>query len=352
QRFIRVLMGQEPADPPPLVEYLIDDAVRREITLHLLDRQWVVPSVNDRASTDAYWENFILFWYRMGYDFVRFETALPFPARRVVGGDPTAAGGRRSWADQHHGMIATWEDLERYPWPEVTDADFYPFEYLSAHLPDGMGLIVSHGAGVFEHLSNILSLEGLCFLLHDDPTLVEAVAQRIGERMLLFYQRVLQFPRVVALFPGDDMGFRTQTLIPPAFLRRFILPWHQRFAQLAHAHGIPYFLHSCGNLAEILEDLIEDVRIDGKHSFEDAILPVWEFQARYGERIAVLGGLDLNVLAGRSPEEVRAATRWLMDRCGARGRYAIGSGNSVPSYVPVPNYLSMVDEANRARGLA
>jgi hypothetical protein len=34
-----------------------------------------------------------------------------------------------------------------------------------------------------------------------------------------------------------------------------------------------------------------------------------------------------------------------METCGSRGRYAIGSGNSIPSYIPVSNYLAMIDEA-------
>ncbi len=63
-------------------------------------------------------------------------------------------------------------------------------------------------------------------------------------------------------------------------------------------------------------------------------------------RIAVLGGLDINILSGGTPEEVRNRTRYLLKVCGPRGRYAIGSGNSVPSYVPVANYLAMVDEAH------
>lgn len=45
------------------------------------------------------------------------------------------------------------------------------------------------------------------------------------------------------------------------------------------------------------------------------------------------------------PQEVRQHTRFLAETCGRRGRYAVGSGNSIPSYVPVDNYLSMVDEA-------
>jgi uroporphyrinogen decarboxylase len=160
-----------------------------------------------------------------------------------------------------------------------------------------------------------------------------------------FYRHLLDLERLIVVFQGDDMGFRTGTLIGPEDLRQYILPWHKRFAAMAHGKGLPYFLHSCGNLSKIMEDLIEDVGIDGKHSFEDAILPADEFQALYGDRIAVLGGVDINILAAGTPEQVRQRTRGLMAACGPRGRYAIGSGNSIPSYIPVENYLAMVDEA-------
>jgi uroporphyrinogen decarboxylase len=174
---------------------------------------------------------------------------------------------------------------------------------------------------------------------------VRAVSERVGELMAAFYKHLLDLDRVIALFQGDDMGFRTGTLVSPAALRGYVLPWHKRFAAMAHSQGVPYFLHSCGNVEAIMEDLIGEVQIDGKHSFEDAILPVEDFQARYGGQIAVLGGLDVDILTTASPQEVRAKTRSLIKTCGARGRYAVGSGNSVPSYIPVENYLAMVDEA-------
>ncbi len=95
-----------------------------------------------------------------------------------------------------------------------------------------------------------------------------------------------------------------------------------------------------------MDTLIDDVGIDAKHSYEDAILPVEEFQARYGSRIGVLGGLDLNTLAAGTVEDVRRRTRQLIDTCTPRGRYA-SFGNSIPSYIPVENYLAMVGEALR-----
>jgi uroporphyrinogen decarboxylase len=338
-------MGRTHDSYVPLVEYLVDDVVMRPIMTGLLGRPWVAYG-SDRASQKAYLDNFIDFWYRLGYDFVRFELGLDLPDRKLETSD-TAPGSTkmRAWADEHQGVIASWEDFERYPWPKVEDFDFFPFEYINSHLPAGMGFISSHGGGIFEHLSWMMSLEGLGLALHENPALVQAVSDRLGELMAKFYVHLLDLDHLTAVFPGDDMGFRTSTLVAPAHLKQYTLPWQKRFAAMTHARGLPYFLHSCGNLSRIMEDLITDVGIDGKHSYEDAIIPVEDFQARYGSRIAVLGGIDINILGGGTPDQVRQRARFLIDTCGNRGRYAIGSGNSIPSYIPVDNYLAMLDEA-------
>jgi uroporphyrinogen decarboxylase len=347
QRFIATVMGQAHPERPPLVEYLIDDAVRKPIVTQLLGRRWVDPVKDDREALAAYFDNFIALWHALGYDFVRYEESLPFPELNVTGEDPTRANGARQWRDLHHGTIASWADFERYPWPEVTPASLANYEYLAQHLPEGMGLMACHAGGIYEHLSAIMSYEGLCFALYDQPDLVEAVAQKLGALMYDFYRQLVDLEGLIAVFPGDDMGFRSATLIPPEALRRYTLPWHKRYAQLAHEHGLPYFLHSCGNLAAIMDDLIEDVKIDAKHSYENAILPIDQFQARYGQRIGVLGGVDIDILGRGSVEQVRAEVRRLIETCHPRGRFAIGSGNSIPSYIPVENFLAMLDEAQR-----
>jgi len=344
-RFIDAVMGRRPVDRPPLVEYLVGEAVRKPIVTGLLGRAWVDPAPGDRAGHEAYLENFVAFWRGLGYDFVRYEESLPFVETERIGPDASQRTGERHWRDTTRGTIASWADLERYPWPSVTAESLANYEYLATHLPEGMGLMACHAGGMYEHLSAIFSYEGLCYALYDQPGLVAEAADRLGRIMLEFYRRLVTLPNLIAVFPGDDMGFRSATLLPPDALRRLILPWHQKFAGLAHERGLPYFLHSCGNLEAILDDLIDRVGIDAKHSFEDAIMPVTEFQARYGDRTGVLGGVDIDILARSSPEGVRAAVRRITDVCGPRGRFAIGSGNSIPSYIPVENYLAMVDEA-------
>lgn len=348
--FIDILMGRIHQTRTPLVEYIVDETVMRPIVEDLLGMQWPGPIV-DRSSYERYLDMLVQFWLRLGYDCVRFEIGLPFAEHRLVTADTAPNSERgRAWADEHQGMIADWQTFDAYQWPRVEDFDFHPYEYLDAHLPDGMGLMACHGGGIFEHLSWIMSLEGLSIALYEQPDLVRAVADRIGSLMQAFYEQLVTLNRLVAVFPGDDMGFRSGTLVHPRALREYTLPWHKRFAAIAHASGRPYFLHSCGNLRTIIDDLINDVQIDGKHSHEDVIWPVQEFHAEHGSRIASLGGMDLNILSAGTTDDVRRRTRFLMETCGAGGRYAIGSGNSIPSYVPVENYLSMLDEAHAVNG--
>jgi uroporphyrinogen decarboxylase len=345
RRFIDTIMGRARPRRPPLVEYLVDEAVRKPILTDVLGRPWIDPAPGDRDGLERYLDNFIAFWLSLGYDFVRFEESLPFIETERVGADASQRTGERHWRDMRRGAIASWEDFERYPWPPVTPSSLANYEYLAAHLPEGMGLMACHAGGMLEHLSAILSYEGLCYALHDDPALVAAVADRLGGIMLMFYRQLVELPNLIAVFPGDDMGFRSSTLLPPDALRRYVLPWHKKFAELAHGRGLPYFLHSCGNLTAIADDLIDEVGVDAKHSFENAIMPVAAFQERHGQRIGALGGVDIDILARSSPEGVRAEVRRLVETCHPRGRFAIGSGNSIPSYIPVENYLAMVDEA-------
>jgi uroporphyrinogen decarboxylase len=53
-----------------------------------------------------------------------------------------------------------------------------------------------------------------------------------------------------------------------------------------------------------------------------------------------------------TPAEVHARSRAMLERAGARGGYALGTGNSVPEYVPLEKYFAMISAANRERDSA
>jgi uroporphyrinogen decarboxylase len=96
-----------------------------------------------------------------------------------------------------------------------------------------------------------------------------------------------------------------------------------------------------------MEDLIGDVRIDAKHSFEDTIEDVREAKRRYGDRIALLGGIDVDFLCRADEAAIRARVRDTLDACLPGGGYCLGTGNSVANYIPLQSYLAMLDEGRR-----
>ena len=96
-----------------------------------------------------------------------------------------------------------------------------------------------------------------------------------------------------------------------------------------------------------MEDLIEEVGIDARHSFEDAIQPVERFVESYGKRIAVIGGVDMDLLSAGQPGPGAHPHSQILEACAPSGAYVLGSGNSIANYVQPQNFLAMLDEGWR-----
>jgi uroporphyrinogen decarboxylase len=289
-------------------------------------------------------------WHALGYDYFRVRAEIPFQMQTLAARNTAAsAAGDRQWVNEHEGLIKSLADFEAYPWPAAAAIDFAAAEAAASGLPEGMGLIGFSG-GVLEWSSNLLGLESMMLLLYDDPDLVRAVVDRVGQTIYEAFRVFCEMPSVFAIWLGDDMGFKTATLLQPQHLRQFILPWHKRYAELAHRTGRLFLLHSCGHVESVMPDLIEDVRIDAKHSFEDVIVPVEQFKQRWGTRVAVLGGVDVDLLSRGTQEAVRRRTSQILEACAPGGGYACGSGNSITNYMPTENYVAMLETIHRFNG--
>lgn len=312
ERLLDVLLRRRKPDVVPLYELFVNGPIMEAA---------LGEPVPDRAAT-------LRFYHRAGYDYVPAWPRMPIATGSLI--------------DRRKGYPVTDRgSFERFPWPSPKDISFDEFPLLAPLLPAGMRIVGQTG-GIFELAQSICGLESLCWFLADDRPLFGELFARIGALYEVIYEGMARAPAVGALVISDDLGYKTQTMLPPAVLREFVFPRYARLAAIAHDHGKPCILHSCGNLAAVMDDLIDGVRIDAKHSYEDAIVPVEEFRRRYGGRVAVLGGFDVDRLCRLSPEGVAAETRRMLETLGRTGGYAFGSGNSIADFVPVPNYLAML----------
>ena len=341
--FRDTILRKRISERPPFAELLLDYEIIKCISEKYLGVKWVEPE--DRESEKLYWKNTINFWYRMGYDYIRVAGGINFPAEGLTARDTAAISkGERTWQEEGKGIISSWEDFEKYEWPEVKEENLWYYEFVNANLPEGLGMLICPSSGVFEVASALCGYETLCYLLHDDASLIEAVFNKVAEAMLNLYRKLSGLSNLYGFFQGDDLGFKTGTLISPEDIRKYIVPWHKKFCELAHENGLFYILHCCGNIDKVMDDFIDEAKIDAKHSFEDEIMPVAEFKKKYGDKISVLGGVDVDKLTRFQEPELRKYVRNILRDCTPGGGYCLGSGNSIANYIPPENYLAMVDE--------
>jgi len=341
ERLRRALLRQGEPERVSLLELYADN----EIVAYVMGGSADAP--RDAIEKARWTERLVRFWYTLGYDAVRLKAGIDLPRTQILA-DDTAELKRagRKWQSETEGPIANWEDFERYPWPRAEDADLSQIEYAARILPPGMKILISP-YGMLEPLMWLMGFGPFAVALYDNPDLSAAMVERIASIYIPLAEAALDMDSVGGLFTGDDMGYKTGTMISPDHLRQYVFPYHRRLAELAHARGKVYILHCCGNVEAVMEDLIDDVTIDAKHSFEDVIQPVEVFKAHYGHRLGVVGGIDIDLLCRASEEEVRARVRTVLDACIPGGGYVLGTGNSVANYIPVGNFLAMVDEGHR-----
>ena len=125
-------------------------------------------------------------------------------------------------------------------------------------------------------LSLLLGYETLRYAVVDQPHLVDAICEKVTAISVELMRVLADSAKRSVIWVSDDLGFRTGTIVSLDFLRAKILPWQTRCAEIARPKDKPYLIQYCGNIDGIIEELILYVGIDGKHSFEDAMLPVTE----------------------------------------------------------------------------
>lgn len=326
------VLRRETPSRPTLFEFIINKPIHDQLSPEL------VTDVNDpfiayRKAINAF--------YTLGYDYA--VVGIPnFSFRDLV----TAHRRKEKSVSLDEGSILhTKEDVDEFQWPDPDRADYGILDRLAEYVPDGMKLIVSGPCGLLENVTHLVGLAGICYMIKDDRSLAETIFEHIGSRLVRYYELAAKHPSVGAIISNDDWGFKSNTFFRHDEMRHFIFSWHRKMVQVAHQAGKPAILHSCGHFQSIIDDIVNDMKYDGRHSYEDNILPVEDAYEQYHDRIAILGGIDVDFMCRSKPEEVYKRSKTMLDLSSTKGSYALGTGNSVPEYLPKENYFALVRAA-------
>lgn len=340
-RFLRAINRQGDSDYVPFFEMIIEPSYIEPLTgIEAPEGMDFMPT---SPTYEATFQWFLNCCAAMGYDhgIINLCGWAGFPTRRHY-----VEGTARNFCQDGDAMIVCEADFDSYPWPSPDVLEMDSMERVARLAPGGLGVLTG-GLGIFQTMCDILGYTGLAIMVYENPELLKRVADRVGSTVLKVLTDAASMPFIDGILVSGDMGFKTGTFLPPEILRELILPWHKKICTAVHEQGKVVLLHSCGNLDAIMEDII-DCGYDAKHSFEDAITPsIFDLHKRYGDRICLMGGIDVDLLCRADEPTIRARVRRMIDEMGPGGGYILGSGNSIAEYVPIENYRAMLDEGLR-----
>jgi len=274
-----------------------------------------------------------------GYDYATitaFNLGIEFKAKEH------ASKASRSMSET--AIITDWKSFEEYVWPDLDKIDYSCLDVIGEHLPAGAKIIVAGPGGVLENVMSLVGYEPMCYMIYEDPELISKVFEKVGSTLVKYYETCGKYKHVGAMISNDDWGFNTQTMLSVADMKQYVFPWHDAIVSAIHGANRPAILHSCGNLSLIMDDIIDGLKYDAKHSYEDNIMPVEAAYDLYGKRIAILGGIDLDFVCRAPLADLKYRCQKMVEK-GRAGGYALGTGNSVPEYVPYENYFAMTGVA-------
>lgn len=339
QNIVDVALNRKPQRIPLYEHYVSYNMIEKITNTQLSRYYWGTPE-----ELRLMFANYTAFFRYYGYDAVSFECCVT---------DILPHGGALSGSRK--GCIDSQETFDAYPWESVKELyinRFKPyFDALAESMPDGMKAIGGVGNGVFEIVQDLVGYENLCIFSFEEPELYASLFEKVGQILYEIWQWFLKnYSDVYCVCRfGDDLGYKSNTLLSHEDIRKHIIPQYTRIVDLVHQYGRPFLLHSCGKIFAVMEDLI-DAGVDILNPIQPCSKDMNPVNLRdtYRNRIVFHGGLDTQeILPKCSPEQVAEEVRKLIDVFKPEGNYIFAAAHNIQTDVSAENIDAMFTAAKK-----
>jgi uroporphyrinogen decarboxylase len=257
-----------------------------------------------------------------------------------------AAGGVGATPVGH--PIDDWAQLDRYLATRLPDAR--AAGRLDAALPP----LRLHGpsrfcagnlsGGLFERLHFVRGMEGALEGLYTAPRETARLLDAITDYQVELIRTWGGMPHLDACLLTDDWGTQQALMISPTMWRAVFSGRYRRLCDEAHARGLLVIFHSCGNILEIIGDLV-DAGVDVIDPLQPEAMDLALVARQFGGSVAFCGGISDQRLGSQTPTQVRDEVRRLIDLLGApfANAYVLAPANSLMPEIPVDNLVALFE---------
>ena len=231
--------------------------------------------------------------------------------------------------------------LRGYQFPDPLDKRFYTDIPGKISLYGDRYRVFQIGFSLYERAWTMRGMQHLMMDFYDHPGFVEELFNTIVDYNLEQVRKACQYD-IDAIYFGDDWGQQHGLQMGAKLWRRFIFPSLKRMYAETHRLGRAVFIHSCGDVDELFDDLLE-IGLNCFNPFQPEVMDVGQLLSQYHGRLAFHGGLSTQrLLPYGTPEQVRVETLRMIN-LGREGGYIFSPAHDVEGDVPIENMLAFIE---------
>ncbi len=203
--------------------------------------------------------------------------------------------------------LQTWDTFDQLHIPDITEPHRWS-ALEGARQRAGDKFLLAGGISLYERVHFIRGLENTWIDIYENPAQLSQLLDILVEMNIYAIKRYAQAGADGYIF-CDDWGLQDRLMISPKAWRKFWKPRYARLFEAAHQAGLLTFLHSCGHITAILDDLIE-IGLNVIHMDQQENMGLSFLGERFGGRLTFFSPVDIqNTMVYGTMDEIRTYCR-------------------------------------------
>ncbi len=145
---------------------------------------------------------------------------------------------------------------------------------------------------LYERVCSLMGFEAAMTAPYLQRDGIESLLDRLTDLTVAAIERLGQLGGVDGFMTWQDHGLQSGPMMSPALFRQLYKPRYARAVEAAHRSGMDYIWHSCGQIVDLIDDMI-DIGVDVVQLDQPRLIGHRHLAERFGGRICFWNTVDI-----------------------------------------------------------